>query len=37
MPHNVWRSTCAKGHFDDIEADADERLSKLATPLEKEK
>ena len=37
MPRDIWRSTCAQRDFNHIEADADERLSKLAAPLEKEK
>ena len=37
MPHNIWRSMRAQRDFNHIYAGADSRLSKLATPLEKEK
>jgi hypothetical protein len=37
VPCDIWRSTRAQRDFNHIEADTDERLSKLATPLEKEK
>ncbi len=37
MPHDVWRSTYAQRDFNHIKADADDWLSKLVAPLEKEK
>ena len=37
MPRYVRGPTGAQPDFNHIEADADSRLSKLATPLEKEK